>query len=166
MAWSPLPRRSDEGCSGAASPIQARDSVDAPLTNCQGFDTFARGTRPYDRGVIVRVLTARVALHNAGRFEDLLRQQLPRMREHKGLVYVKLARQANGAFEEVILFEEWRDAASLYAWTGGQLSRPRLMPGAEVLAEDVRVTHYEALDVDPDSLMAVPSATRRGDDAP
>ena len=163
--WSPLPRRSDGACSGAASPIQARDPVDAPLTNCQAFDTFARGTRPYDRGVIVRVLTARVALHNAGRFEDLMRQQLPKMREHEGLVYVKLARQANGAFEEVLLFEEWRDAASLYAWTGGQLSRPRLMPGAEVLAEDVRVTHYEALDVDPDSLIAVPSASR-GDGAP
>ena len=138
----------------------------SPLTNCQAFDTFVRGTRPYDRRVIVRVLTARVALHNAGRFEDLLRQQLPRMREHKGLVYLKLARLANGAFEEVLLFEEWRDAASLYAWTGGQLSRPRLMPGAEVLAEDVRVTHYEALDVDPDSLMAVPSAVRRGDGTP
>jgi quinol monooxygenase YgiN len=138
----------------------------SPLTNCQAFDTFLRRARPYDRGVIVRVLTARVALHNAGRFEDLQRQMLPLMREHKGLVYVKLARQANGAFEEVLLFEEWRDAASLYAWTGGQLSRPRLMPGAELLAEDVRVTHYEALDVDPDSLTALPTATTSGDGAP
>jgi heme-degrading monooxygenase HmoA len=132
-------------------------------TDCQAFDTFQRHVLPYDRAVIVRILTARVAQHNAGRFEDLLRQQLPRMREHEGLVYVKLARQANGAFEEVLLFEEWRDAASLYVWTGGQLSRPRLMPGAERLAEDVRVTHYEALDVDADSVMAVPSAVRHGD---
>ena len=30
------------------------------------------------------------------------------------------------------------------------------MPGAEALAENVHVTHYEALDVDPDSLVAVP----------
>ena len=166
MVRSPLRRRSDGACSGAARSRSAGEVAPSPLTNCQAFDTFLRSTRPYDRGVIVRVLTARVALHNAGRFEDLMRQQLPKMREHEGLVYVKLARQANGPFEEVLLFEEWRDAASLYAWTGGQLSRPRLMPGAEVLAEDVRVTHYEALDVDPDSLMALPSATRRGDDAP
>lgn len=108
--------------------------------------------------VIVRVLTARVAQHNAGRFEDLLRQQLPKMREYDGLVYLKLARQANGGFEEVLLFEEWRDAAALYRWAGEELSKPRLMPGAESLAEDVRVTHYEALDVDPDSLTAVPMA--------
>jgi quinol monooxygenase YgiN len=110
--------------------------------------------------VIVRVLTARVAQHNAGRFEDLLRQQLPKMREHEGLVYVKLARQANGPYEEVLLFEEWRDAASLYAWAGAELSKPRLLPGAELLAQDVRVTHYEALDVDPDSLVAMQGATR------
>jgi len=110
--------------------------------------------------VIVRVLTARVAQHNAGRFEDLLRQQLPRMREHDGLVYVKLARQVHGAFEEVLLFEEWRDATALYGWAGDELSRPRLLPGAERLAEDVRVTHYEALDVDPDSLVAIGSNLR------
>ena len=105
--------------------------------------------------MIIRVLTARVAQHNAGRFEDLLRQQLPKMREYDGLLYVKLARQANGAVEEVLLFEEWRDLAALYGWVGDELSKPRLLPGAESLAEDVRVTHYEALDVDPDSLTAV-----------
>ena len=105
--------------------------------------------------MIVRVLTARVAQHNAGRFEDLLRQQLPNMRAHDGLVYVKLARQAHGTYEEVLLFEEWRDSAALYGWAGEELSRPRLLPGAEELAEDVRVTHYEALDVDPDSVTAV-----------
>src|SRR5512140_632032 len=98
--------------------------------------------------VIVRVLTARVSQHNAGRFEALLRQQLPKMREHDGLVYLKLARQANGAFEDVLLFEEWRDADALYGWAGAELSKPRLLPGAEELAENVRVTHYEALDVD------------------
>ena len=112
--------------------------------------------------MIVRVLTARVAQHNAGRFEDLLRQQLPKMREYDGLLYVKLARQANGGFEEVLLFEEWRDAAALYRWAGEELSKPRLMPGAESLAEDVRVTHYEALDVDPDSLTAVVVAAGNG----
>ena len=114
----------------------------------------------YACDVIVRVLTARVAQQNAGRFEDLLRQQLPKMREHDGLVYLKLARQANGAYEDVLLFEEWRDAAALYGWAGPELSVPRLLPGADLLAEDVRVTHYEALDVDPDAVAAV--ATDQG----
>ncbi len=118
--------------------------------------------RDYSWSVIVRVLTARVAQHNAGRFEELLRRQLPKMREHDGLVYVKLARQANGAFEEVILFEEWRDARALYGWAGDRLSKPRLLPGAEALVEDLRVTHYEALDVDPDSLVALPQHAGSG----
>ena len=115
--------------------------------------------------MIIRVLTARVAQHNAGRFEDLLRRQLPKMREHEGLIYLKLARQANGAFEEVLLFEEWRDAKSLYGWAGDELSRPRLLPGAEALVDDLRVTHYEALDVDPDDIQAIGPdwAAARGD---
>ena len=133
--------------------------------NCQAFDTPGRVLRAYDPDVIVRVLTARVAQHNAGRFEDLLRKQLPAMREHKGLLYVKLARQANGPFEEVLLFEEWRDAASLYGWAGSELSKPRLLPGAELLAEDVRVTHYEALDVDRDALTATTAGPLNGDSA-
>ena len=92
-----------------------------------------------------------------------MRQQLPRMRAYHGLVYVKLARQANGAFEEVLLFEEWRDAASLYAWAGDELAKPRLMPGAEELAEDVRVIHYEALDVEPPGVAPfIPPAERTG----
>jgi hypothetical protein len=115
--------------------------------------------------VIVRVLTARVAQHNAGRFEELLRQQLPKMREHEGLLYLKLARQVHGDFEEVLLFEEWRDAAALYGWAGDKLSVPRLMPGAEALVEDLSVTHYEALDVDPDSLIAVGASASPGTDA-
>ena len=123
---------------------------------------FPAGVAQYSCAVIVRVLTARVAQHNAGRFEDLLRQQLPRMREHDGLVYVKLARQANGAFEEVMLFEEWRDARALYGWAGHRLSEPRLLPGAEELVEDLRVTHYEALDVDPDSMIARPELAGDG----
>ena len=88
------------------------------------------------------------------------------MREHDGLVYVKLARQANGAFDEVLLFEEWRDAAALYGWAGDELSKPRLLPGAEALAEDVRVTHYEALDVDPTRSLRHRSELATGDTPP
>jgi len=43
-----------------------------------------------------------------------MRQQLPILRDHSGLVYVKLARRLEpDGGEEVILFEEWRDATSL-----------------------------------------------------
>jgi heme-degrading monooxygenase HmoA len=105
--------------------------------------------------MIVRILTARVQARHSAAFERVLREQLPLMREHDGLVYVKLARQAQGSYDDVLLFEEWRDAAALYGWAGKDLNKPRLMPGAEGLAEFVRVTHYEALDVDPDDLAAV-----------
>ena len=105
--------------------------------------------------MIVRILTARVTDRNSAAFEDLLRRQLPRMREHDGLVYVKLARQVHEGYEDVLLFEEWRDAAALYGWAGARLNRPRLLPGAERLAENVEVTHYEALDVDPDTVISL-----------
>jgi heme-degrading monooxygenase HmoA len=104
--------------------------------------------------MIIRILTARVAARNAPAFESLLRQQLPRMREHEGLLYVKLARQAHSGYEDLLLFEEWRDAQALHGWAGSTLNRPRLLPGAEALVENVDVTHYEALDIDPDEVTA------------
>jgi hypothetical protein len=101
--------------------------------------------------VIVRVLTARVPEHNVGQFNVLLRRQLDELREQPGLVYAKLARrlEPDGA-EELVLFEEWRTPADLWQWTGGRLGRPRLIRGTEELVEDLKITHYEALDMTPD----------------
>jgi len=83
----------------------------------------------------------------------MIRQQLPLMREQPGLLYVKLARRLEpDGGEEVILFEEWRDADSVYAWAGGNLVRPRLLPGAEEELLDVKVVHYEALDLSPEGI--------------
>lgn len=100
--------------------------------------------------MIVRVLTATVRQDRAGQFNDLMRQQMPILKEHPGLVWAKLARRLQGAEEEVILVEEWRDTASLYGWTGPELTKPRMLPGAEDLVSDLRIAHYEALDIDPE----------------
>jgi hypothetical protein len=100
--------------------------------------------------MIVRVLTAKVRAERAAAFHGKLRQQLPILREQPGLVYVKLARQVGPTDEVVLLFEEWRDSASLYRWTGPVITKPRLLPGTEDLVDRVEVTHYEALDVDLD----------------
>jgi quinol monooxygenase YgiN len=109
--------------------------------------------------MIVRVLTARVRDRNAAKFESIMRQQLPKMREHEGLVYLKLARQVHRGYETVMLFEEWRDAEALHRWTGGALAVPRLLPGAEELVENIGVTHYEALDMDPDAVISTHEST-------
>ena len=116
--------------------------------------------------MIVRILTARVPRNNAGAFEAVLRAQLPLMRAHEGLVYVKLARQAHATYDDVLLFEEWRDAAALYRWAGSDVERPRLLPGAEGLAESISVTHYEALDREIDSVVATGYADRQVEEAP
>jgi hypothetical protein len=99
--------------------------------------------------MIVRVLTATVSDRASPRLHELMRQQLPILREYEGLVYVKLARRLVGREEEVMLFEEWRDATAMYAWTGPNIDRPRLLPGAEDLISELHITHYEALDMDP-----------------
>jgi quinol monooxygenase YgiN len=99
--------------------------------------------------MIVRLVTARVSTDRAGSFNALMRAQLPILRESPGLVYVKLARRIDGDVEEVVLYEEWRDTASLYGWTGPEITRARMMPGAEELVSDLDIKHYEALDVDP-----------------
>ena len=105
--------------------------------------------RRYAASVIVRVLTAIVPAESSGQLHVLMREQLPLLREYDGLIYVKLARRLIGPQEEIILFEEWRDTAAMYEWTGPDISRARLLPGAESLISDLRITHYEALDIDP-----------------
>jgi heme-degrading monooxygenase HmoA len=103
--------------------------------------------------MILRVLTARVADKNIGQFNDLLRAQLIELREQPGLVYVKIARRLEpDGSEEVVLVEEWRTSPDLFAWTRGQLQKPRLLPGTEELVDDLVITHYEALDVTPEDL--------------
>jgi heme-degrading monooxygenase HmoA len=100
--------------------------------------------------VIVRVLTARVLPKHAGQFNELLRGQLAELREQPGLVYVKLARRFDETGDqEVVLFEEWRTPSDLWTWTRGRLAQPRLLPGTEELIDNLTITHYEALDIDP-----------------
>lgn len=118
--------------------------------------------------MIVRVLTARVLEPNAGEFNDLLRRQLDELRRQPGLVYVKLARRLGpDRAEEVMLFEEWRTPDDLWAWTGGRLNEPRLLPGTEKLTDQLTVAHYEALDLgmdeDPhDPTTSLPEDVRLG----
>ena len=64
--------------------------------------------------------------------------------------YAKLARRLDHTdAEEVVLFEEWRTPDDLWAWTGGRINVPRLLPGTEELIENLTISHYEALDVEP-----------------
>jgi quinol monooxygenase YgiN len=101
--------------------------------------------------MIVRLMTATVKAERAGTFNALMRAQLPALRRSPGLVYAKLARRIQGESEEVLLYEEWHDTASLYDWTGPEVTRPRLEPAAEELASSLSVVYYEALDVQPAS---------------
>src|SRR4051812_49458236 len=89
-----------------------------------------------------------------------MRRQLALIKEQPGLVYVKLGRRldADGG-EEVVLFEEWQDPDSVYAWAGADLSKPRLLPGLADAAESITVGHYEALEPDSDLSGIVPPGT-------
>jgi quinol monooxygenase YgiN len=97
--------------------------------------------------VIVRVLRVTVSPAKVASFDVLLRSQVELMREQPGLKYVKFARriQSDGS-EDAVLFEEWRDAASLYAWVGPNLSEPRLIPGIAPLIGTLEVAHFEVID--------------------
>jgi hypothetical protein len=126
----------------------------------QGEGGHERFPTAYSDRVIVRVLTARVSEQNAGQFNALLRKQLDELRAMPGLVYAKLARRLSaGGAEEVILFEEWRTPDDLWAWTGGRLNVPRLLPGTEKLIDQLTITHYEALDMDMDDAVPLPDRT-------
>ena len=114
--------------------------------------------------MIVRVLRARIRPGRVGAFNAVFRQQVPLLKEQPGLVYVKLARrlQPDGG-EDVVLFEEWQDAASLYAWVGPNLMEPRLVQGAKELIDDLVVAHYEALDKDNVEVASTLESARSGE---
>ena len=123
--------------------------------------------------MIVRVLRVRVRAGRVGAFNALFRRQVALLREQDGLLYAKLARrlQPDGA-EEAVLFEEWQDAASLYAWVGPNLKEPRLVPGVRELIDEVHVAHYEALSDDTETALedsgddAAVTPVQGGDDPP
>lgn len=96
--------------------------------------------------MIVRVLRAKVRADRVSTFNAVLRRQVEVLREQPGLAYVNLARRLKpDGGQEAILFEEWLDAESLYAWVGPDLTEPRLLPGARQLMEELVVAHYECL---------------------
>jgi quinol monooxygenase YgiN len=114
-------------------------------------------------GVIVRVLRAQVRPGRVGAFNVVFRRQVALLREQPGLVYLKLARRLEpDGGQEAVLFEEWADAASLYAWVGPDLSAPRLVPGARELIDDLSVSHFEVLS----DQSATPSLQSDFDDSP
>lgn len=55
--------------------------------------------------MIVRVLTATLKADQAGVFNELMRTQLPLLRDYPSLRYAKLARRIRGGEQEVCLFE-------------------------------------------------------------
>ncbi len=106
--------------------------------------------------MIVRVLTARVPPGRVGQFNVAIRGHLDVLRDQPGLVYAKLARRLDGrGGEEVVLFEGWRDPDAVYTWAGSDLTRPRLPAEAFDAADEVSVSHYEALDMDSETLADV-----------
>jgi quinol monooxygenase YgiN len=97
--------------------------------------------------VIVRVFTGRVAAHREGDFNASLRSRLLEIADEPGNLYVKFARKIEGDRERVMLITEWESADDLYAWTGGDVVRPRSVD-LELL-DEWKVEHWEALDPAP-----------------
>jgi heme-degrading monooxygenase HmoA len=99
--------------------------------------------------VIVRVLRARIRASRIAAFDAVFRSQVALIQKQPGIKYVKFARRIEpDGSENAVLFEEWRDAASMYAWVGPDLSEPRLVPGVRALVDRLEVEHYESLDND------------------
>jgi hypothetical protein len=105
----------------------------------------------------------KVRAGRVGAFNVLFRSQVALLRDQPGVEYVKLARrlQPDGS-QDAVLFEEWRDAASLYGWVGPVLMEPRLVPGVRELIEELVVAHYEALEDDVDEAAEAATALDPG----
>ena len=102
--------------------------------------------------MIVRVLTATLKADQAGQFNELMRTQLPLLRDYPGLRYAKLARRiprwpAGGVPLRGM------EGHGVAVRLGGPRPRAAAAPAGRRrdLVLDLRVAHYEALDVDPEA---------------
>ena len=102
------------------------------------------------RSMIVRLVTATVRTDRAGSFNALMRAAVPILREHPGLVYVKLARRDRGRRRGGAALRGVAEYRRALRVDRAEIWRSReFIPGAEELVTDVPGVHYEALDIDP-----------------
>lgn len=107
--------------------------------------------------MIVRLLRARVSPPRVAAFDALFRSQVDLIREQPGIKYVRFVRRIlpDGS-EDAVLFEEWADLSSMYAWVGPNLTEPRLIPGVRQVVESLEIVHFEVLDDPPVAQEASP----------
>jgi heme-degrading monooxygenase HmoA len=97
--------------------------------------------------LIVRVLQGRVHPGQIGHFREQAQQALDDARQHDGLIYAQVGRQAHAdGSEEIAFVSVWRDLEALYSWLGGtDLLDTPVMSGADAeVFERFEVQHYEA----------------------
>jgi heme-degrading monooxygenase HmoA len=99
------------------------------------------------RELIIRVLQGRVPAGQIAHFREQAQQALDDVRQHDGLIYAQVGRQAHAdGSEEIAFVSVWRDLEAVYHWLGStDLLNTPMMSGAdpEVL-ERFEVQHYEA----------------------
>jgi heme-degrading monooxygenase HmoA len=109
----------------------------------------------WGRNLIVRVLRGRVHPGQVPTFREQAQHALHDARQHDGLVYAQIGRQAHvDGGEEIIFVSVWRNLEALYKWVGGLdlLDTPVLDGNNPDVFEHFEVQHYETYEsADPES---------------
>jgi heme-degrading monooxygenase HmoA len=97
--------------------------------------------------VILRVFRVRGQVGNDAPVIEFVRESLARVHvDRPGPIRVEAARRVLGGTVEVVVVSTWRSWEEIQAWTGPDVSQP-MDPKLPAMF-DVRVEHYEALDID------------------
>ena len=113
--------------------------------------------------MIVRVLRGRVLPGHVASFREQARQALHDARQHDGLLYAQIGRQAlSDGGEEIVFVTEWRNLEALYRWVGGTdlLDTPVIDGDKTNVFEHFEVQHfetYESADADPPDTAGSPT---------
>jgi len=95
--------------------------------------------------VIIRVGTAHVGAADIGLVHEVIRTRLPGVIATEGCVACHVGRRLDAEGERVLLMTVWRDMASLYQWTGGDLSRLVIWRDLEARLQRVELQLFESL---------------------
>lgn len=105
--------------------------------------------------MILRVLRGRVHPGQVVTFREQARDALRDARQHDGLLYAEMGRQAHvDGSEEIVFVSVWRNLDVLYRWVGGTdlLDTPVLDGNNPDVFEHFEVQHYETYgSADPES---------------
>ncbi len=98
--------------------------------------------------MLIRVFRARVRPGKQEEFERLVKETIPTVRKHKGVLAVYAGRPIGSNSNEFTFVSVWRDLSDLKAFAGNDWDKAVMLPSELPLLEETFIHHFEIFNKD------------------